>query len=173
VVAGLVGVIALLIGLNVAWFRSYNRPSSDGGVRGFGVRLSYGWSGFIETFDWLRNNTAQDEILATSYDPMYYLYTGRRGVRPWFHHPETYFYPVGRAVPDLGDPVSIRGALSELGVRYLVIDPLDGYAEKAAAPRLFERLLAAYPNKPRLVFISRDLAHRVYDLRPASVAEVQ
>jgi len=45
--------IALLMSLNLVWLRSYNRPSSnDDPVRGFGVPLAYGWSGFTETFEW-------------------------------------------------------------------------------------------------------------------------
>jgi len=166
--------VALLMTLNLLWLRSYNRQSSNHDpVRGFGVRLTYGWSGFTETFEWVRNHTNVGDVLATPYDPMYYLYTGRKGVRPWLHHPETYFYPVGRAVPNLGDPVEIRDALNDLGVRYLVIDPLDGYAESVAAPKFFDRLLATYPSKPRLVFTSHDLAHRIYDLRPSPAPAVR
>ena len=173
-IAGFVGVpIALLMGLNVLWFRTYNRPAIDDHVRGFAVHFTYGWSGFAETFEWVRHHTAENDLLATPYDPMYYLYTGRRAVRPWFHHPETYFYPVGRAVPNLGDPAGIRDALNDLGVRYLMIDPLDGYAERVAAPQLFERLLSTYPIRPRLVFTSRDSAHKIYDLRPSPVSAVQ
>ena len=165
-IAGFIGLpIALLMGLNLVWLRTYNRPAVDDHVRGFSVHFTYGWSGFTETFDWVRNHTGENDLLATPYDPMYYLYTGRKAVRPWFHHPETYFYPVGRTTPYLGDPAGIRDALNDLGVKYLIIDPLEGYAEEAAAGRLFEQLLSIYPT-PRLVFTSRDAAHRVYDLRP-------
>ncbi|MEP7306004.1 MAG: hypothetical protein ABJA98_10850 [Acidobacteriota bacterium] len=174
VIAGLVGVpIALLMALNLVWFRSYNRSSSDDHVRGFGRHFAYGWSGFTETFEWVRNHTAENELLATPYDPMYYLYTGRKGVRPWFHNPESYFYPIESAVPNLGDPARIRDALNDLGVRYLIIDPLEGYAESVAAPQLFERLLSTYSATPRLVFTSRDSAHKIYDLRPAPGLAVQ
>ncbi len=60
---------------------------------GHGFRASYGWTGFGETFSWIKQNTRSDDVLATAYDPMYYLYTGRKAVRPWIHRPETYFYP--------------------------------------------------------------------------------
>jgi hypothetical protein len=58
-----------------------------------GARLPTSWQGFSETFQWIRSHTDDKVVLATVYDPMYYLYTGRRAIRPGFHKPQTYFYP--------------------------------------------------------------------------------
>jgi hypothetical protein len=131
-----------------------------------GFRTSYGWSGFSETFSWLKQNTQSDDVLATAYDPMYYLYTGRKAVRPWIHRPETYFYPYGNAKPDLGSVEEIRETLKNLGVRFLIVDPLEGYSEIAAAAELFENLLRSYEVRPELVFESSDGLHRIYALPP-------
>ena len=38
--------------------------------------------GFSDTFEWIRNNTDESTVLATLYDPMYYLYTRRRRSNP-------------------------------------------------------------------------------------------
>jgi hypothetical protein len=94
----------------------------------------------------------------------YYLYTGRKAVRPWFHKPETYFYPYGHATANLGSVQKIRDELTAIGARYLVIDPLEGYAEKEAAAKLFNELLRSYPVQPELAFTSADGLHRVYSL---------
>jgi hypothetical protein len=67
----------------------------------FGLRLPVSWGGFSETFEWIRSHTDDKAVLATFYDPMYYLYTGRRAIRPGFHKPQTYFYPYGQAVADI------------------------------------------------------------------------
>ncbi len=131
-----------------------------------GFRTSYDWSGFSETFSWLKQNTQSDDVLATAYDPMYYLYTGRKAVRPWIHRPETYFYPYGNATPDLGSVEEIRETLENLGVRFLIVDPLEGYGEMTAAAELFEKLLKSYEIQPQLVFESSDGLHRVYALPP-------
>ena len=157
--------VAALIVLNLAWFAIYVRRSTDNPVRGLlGTQLSYGWDGFVETFDWIRNHTHDSDVLAVPLDPMYYLYTGRRGVRPWFFRPETYYYPYGRQAPDFGDPGKVRDALDALGVRYMVADPIEGVAPAAA--RIFDGLLGAYGNRARLVFVSRDSRHKIYELRP-------
>jgi hypothetical protein len=135
-----------------------------------GFRTSYTWTGFSESFSWVKQNTRTDDVLATAYDPMYYLYTGRKAVRPWIHRPETYFYPYGKATPDLGSVEEIRDTLESLGVRFLIVEPLEGYAEMNAVAELFENLLRSFPVQPELVFQSSDGLHRIYAL-PLAPAE--
>ncbi len=151
------------------WLAAWMREDPDTTRVAFSARLDYTWEGFEEMFAWVRENTEPDAVLATPYDPMYYLFTGRRGVRPWIHRPETYFYPPWNPEPVLGPPDLVRGALDELGTRYLIVDPLDGYVEREAAERLFEELLEAYAGEryaepPRLLYQSSDSLHRVYRL---------
>ncbi len=129
-----------------------------------GFRTSYGWNGFSETFSWVKKNTRKDDVLAAAYDPMYYLYTGRKAVRPWIHRPETYFYPYGNATPDLGSVEEIRNHLEELGVRFLIVNPLEGYSERVAVAELFDNLVRSYEVQPELVFESTDHFHRIYAL---------
>lgn len=160
------GLLALMA---AGWITAFV-PKEPGTTRmAFLARLEYDWSGFEETADWLRDHTPPDAILATAYDPMYYLRTGRRGVRPWLHRPWTYFYPVGDSTPDIGSAEEVQAALDDLGASYLVIDPLDGYLEKDAAARLYAELLERYrppthADEPRLRFVSADSLHRVYEL---------
>jgi hypothetical protein len=135
-----------------------------------GFRTSYGWSGFSETFRWVKQNTQSDDVLATAYDPMYYLYTGRKAVRPWIHRPETYFYPYGNSTPDLGSVEEIKDSLEKLGVRFLIVNPLEGYSERIAAAKLFEHLIRSYEVQPELVFESTDHFHKIYSLSQRSVS---
>lgn len=157
--------LALILVFNLTWLSFYLQGDNKDTTRAwYGQRLPYGWGGFAETFAWIRKHTKEGEVLATAYDPMYYLYTGRRTVRPWFHKPETYFYPYGKPVANLGAVQEIKKELVALGVRYLIIDPLDGYEEKQAAAKLFTELLCSYPVRPELVFVSSDSRHKVYSL---------
>ena len=126
--------------------------------------MPYAWSGFEESFAWIRQHTATDALLATAYDPMYYLYTGRRAIRPALHRSVTYFYPYGNAHPDVGSVEVIKPQLDKLKVGYLVIDPMDGYAEGNATLRLFDGLVAAYGDRAKNVFTSMDGKHRIYAL---------
>jgi len=164
---------AAIVVLSLGWSVAFVEAGRGDEVRLWWAEDSgYAWSGFEETFDWLRANTGPDELLASGLDPVYYLYTGRRAVRPWFHQPWTYFYPAGRATPDLGAPDAVREALEQLDVRWLVTDPLVGFTE-GSVNDLFERLLLSYSTEygadPVLRFVSSDSLHRVYEL-PSSAS---
>jgi hypothetical protein len=125
--------------------------------------LPASWQGFSETFEWIRNNTHESAVLATAFDPMYYLYTGRRSIQPGLYKPATY-YPYGEAVPDAGSPDEIRAELKSLGVGLLVIHPLSGYGEGDAYSKLWTELIRSYRNRPELLFVSSDSKHRIYAL---------
>lgn len=157
--------IALLLMLNGFWLSSFLFVSDDQTTRGFyGSRAAYGWGGFEETFAWVRQNTRVNSVLGTAYDPMYYLYTGRKAIRPALHRPASYFYPYGAANPNVGTLAEIKPQLVKLGVNYLIIDPLDGYAEGNATLKLLDEIVESYDSKARLVFTSTDGKHRVYAL---------
>ena len=157
-----IAIVAVLLSV---WLWSYTQVNRTNHLTLWaGNRASYGWTGFDETFSWIEQNTRSDDVLATAYDPMYYLYTGRKAVRPWIHHPETYFYPYGNAEPHLGFVEEIRDSLDKLGVRFIIVNPLEGYSERVAAAELFANLLRSYSVEPELVFESSDSLHKIYAL---------
>ena len=155
----------LIIALTGVWLSSFVMVQNDQSTRGlFGNRLPYSWAGFEESFAWIRTHTPAEALLATAYDPMYYLYTGRRAIRPALHRPATYFYPHGHAQPNVGSVDEIKPQLEHLNADYLIIDPLDGYAERDATLKLFDQLVKAYGDKAKQVFTSTDGKHRIYAL---------
>jgi len=156
---------ALVVVVHVGWLSHY-LFSKDGATTRvwFGERLPASWRGFSETFEWIRYHTDDRTILATSYDPMYYLYTGRRAIQPALYNPKTYFYPYGRAIPDVGSPAGIKAELQSLGVRFLVIHPLSDHGEQDAHSKLCDELIRSYRTRPELVFTSSDSKHRIYSL---------
>ncbi|HWP22932.1 MAG TPA: hypothetical protein VNM15_01950, partial [Candidatus Binatia bacterium] len=157
--------VMLIFPLQGVWLSSYLLIKDPQTTRGlYGNRLPYAWRGFEESFAWVRGNTRPDSLLATAYDPMYYLYTDRRAIRPALHRPATYFYPYGSARPEVGTVDEIKPQLDRLRVDYLIIDPLDAYAEGKATLKLLEELVRAYGDKARNVFTSSDGKHRIYAL---------
>jgi len=157
--------LLLVLILNGVWLSSYLLIRDEQTTRGMhGSRLPYAWSGFLETFAWIREHTPADALLATAYDPMYYLYTGRRAIRPALHRPGTYFYPYGATNPDVGALDGIQSQLDRLRINYLIIDPFDGYAEGNATSRLLEQLVSGYGDQAKNVFTSTDGKHKIYEL---------
>jgi len=157
-------VIFVLVFMSM-WLSGFLLVRDDQSTRGlYGNRVPYGWDGFDESFTWIRAHTPGDALLATAYDPMYYLYTGRRAIRPALHRPASYFYPYGQANADVGSIAEIKPQLDGLKANYLIIDPLDGYAERKATLKLLDQLLIAYGEKAKNVFTSTDGKHRIYQL---------
>jgi hypothetical protein len=156
---------AIIVVLQVGWFCNYLFAKDVATIRVWlGKRLPASWQGFTETFDWIRNNTDEYTVLATAYDPMYYLYTGRRAIQPGLHKPKTYFYPYGKAVPDVGSADEIKAELKSLGVQYLIVHPLKGVGEEYAYSKLWTHLSNSYRKRPELVFVSSDAKHQIYAL---------
>jgi hypothetical protein len=160
---GIRAAIGIVVVIQLTWFALYLAQRV---TPAFGTFERSGqWRGFEETAAWVREHTEPDAVLASGLDPLYYLYTGRHAVRPWFFRPETYFYPYGREAIDLGPVDEIVPELARLGVGYLIVDPLEDYVERTAAGRLFHAIVgAAAGAPPEPVFVSSDGLHRVYRL---------
>jgi hypothetical protein len=157
--------IMVILMLDAVWLSAYLMIRDPNTTRGlYGNRIAYSWSGFQETFAWIREHTPADALLATAYDPMYFLYTNRKAIRPAFHRPASYFYPYGAASPDVGTADAIKFQLVNLRVAYLIIDPMEGYAEGKATLKLFDDLVSSFGEKAQLVFRSSDGKHRIYAL---------
>ena len=155
-------VVVMLI-LNGVWLSAFLLLRDPHTVRGLnGNRLPYGWAGFEESFAWLRAHAAADAVLATAYDPMYYLYTGRRAIRPALHRPASYFYPYGHTQPDVGTVDEIKPQMIKMGIDYLIIDPMAGYAEGKATIKLFESLVQSFGDQAEPVFTSGDGKHKIF-----------
>ena len=159
--------VLIILLLDGVWLSSYLLIRDDQTTRAlYGRRLPYSWSGFEESFAWIRAHTDADALLATSYDPMYYLYTGRRAIRPALHRPASYFYPYGEAQPDVGSVEEVKPQLVKLRINYLIVDPLDGYAEAKATVRLLDQLIESFGSRAEQVFTSTDGKHRIYRVEP-------
>ena len=157
--------VLIILLLDGVWLSSYLLIRDDQTTRAlYGSRLPYGWTGFEESFAWIRAHAKPDALLATAYDPMYYLYTGRRAIRPALHRPATYFYPYGGAQPDVGSVQEIKPQLAKLHINYLIVDPLDGYAEGKATVKLLDDLIQSFGSRAEQVFTSTDGKHRIYRL---------
>ena len=159
-------IVAILLVLNGVWLSSYLLIRDEQTTRGLnGSRAPYAWSGFEESFAWVRRNTDPGAHLGTAYDPMYFLYTGRKAIRPALHQSATYFYPYGDAQPNVGSPEEIKAELERMRIDYLIVDPLDGYAEGKATMKLLDEIVVLYGDKAQRVFTSSDGKHHIYVLK--------
>jgi hypothetical protein len=56
----------------------------------------------------------------------------------------------------------IKPQLAKLQIDYLIIDPMDGYAEGRATMRLLEELVLTFGDQAEKVFTSSDGEHKIY-----------
>jgi len=66
------------------------------------------------------------------------------------------------ASADVGSVDEIKTQLAKLRVKYLIVDPLDGYAEGKATLRMLEELVSSYGTTAKMVFASGDGKHKIY-----------
>ena len=151
---------------NLLWTRHYEQVARLERNAGFGFTLPFDWRGFDEAIRWVAANTPHNAVLASHYDTTYVVYTGRRGIRPWVHEPETYDPRYGR-YGQWAPTGNVPALLERAHVSYLIIDPFlpDGMGAHAAAA--VQAALHAPGATWDLKFTSSDGQHRIFERRPA------
>jgi hypothetical protein len=81
-----------------------------------------------ELLRWVRDHAREEDIIASALDPMVYLHTGRRSVRPFVQRPLALFY--GAAGRGVGDADELAGILKASGSAYLIDTPLFLFGEE-------------------------------------------
>ena len=159
--------LALLpfIAVDAAWFYHFRQVTGRALHLELGRSLTVEWEGYRDTADWLATHTPPDAVLGACSDPLYFLFAGRKGVRPWPYRPQ-YYFPMYRIPMVIPDPAWLSSELDRLGVTHLVVDPLAPDGEGAFARATIDALLAGPLQRWTLVFRSRNDCHRVYQ-RPA------
>lgn len=132
--------LVILLAGNIAWLQHFAATTSQGPQWHFGRRTAFAWDGFAEVFEWIRSNTPPDAVLASGFDPIHFVQTGRRSIRPWVHQPELYV-PSYRGTPRTAHSVEeIQRQLEDLGVGYLIVDPVGDTGEGEHAGRTIDGL---------------------------------
>ena len=157
-------VVAGVAFLHVGWVAHFAAVVQTGRHGEFGRALPFQPDGFLRTADWVRQNTRHSAVLASGYDQFYALYTNRRAVRPWFH-------PVTIDDPSDWRPHSgewLLTNLRELGVTYLITDPLLLGPAGDYERRSIRSVIEAGANHWTAVYRDPDGQHVVYQYRNTS-----
>ncbi len=116
---------------------------------------------YREVFDWLRANTAPEDVIGCVLDPVVYLETGRLSFRPFIQRPPAKFYDQPARPPD---PAELDRLLTANKARWLVDLPESRFnGEKDLHPEI-----AALDGKRlRLVFRGNiDPRMAIYEILP-------
>jgi hypothetical protein len=88
------------------------------------------WGEFEQVIDWVETNTPQDAVIASNLDPLLFLYTGRKAVRPFEANPVELYYLRKSGGQPLGPPAELAGRLELAGADYVVTTPGTCFREK-------------------------------------------
>jgi hypothetical protein len=119
------------------------------------------WSGFQETFGWLRANTIPSSVVAGNLDSMIYLYTGRQAYRPLLVQPTSLFY--GAKVDVALRATELVDNLQRHHASYLMLSPGGVHVDELLrATALVQR---QRPGMLQRVFIGTDPRFVVFAVR--------
>lgn len=122
------------------------------------------WSSCEAVFDWVRLHTSPKDIIASGLDTMIYLYTGRRGFRPFVGRPALMFY--GDASQSLGTPEDLLQVMKVYQPRYLIHTPMPGFGEEKPFAALLRKLRQEYPGALEPVFVGADPRFVIFAVWP-------
>lgn len=112
------------------------------------------WRSFREATDWIRENSKKDDVIATTYDALMYLYSGRQSIRPYSVDAAASFY--GKKGQTLGSPEQLLANLKRYHARFLVLTPQPDYVENKTVYRLIDNVAASHEGLLTVVYTCAD-----------------
>jgi hypothetical protein len=110
------------------------------------------WTSYQHIFQWLRSNSQPDDVMASMEDPMVFLYSGRRAIRPFKITP-----CFGEDGPDskmLGSADDLYQTLKTYKIKYLIEFPMLSFGK--AFNGLIAKLEKKYPGSLKKVYSGKD-----------------
>jgi hypothetical protein len=158
-----VAALALLLFVTGSWALANTTLAvhRQGGTW-FNARGVDDWKEMRAQYDWIASETRRDSVIAGVHDPTYYLFTGRKALRPFSFKPILLSYNVrGSAENPFGTAADLRHRLLAMKADYLVLTPRDG------VERLANELLALVPGSLSPVFGTDPSGHLIYRVNRA------
>lgn len=127
------------------------------------------WQTYQEAFQWIRERSRRDDVIAAGFDTMTSLYTDRTTVRPFVLQPLSIYYdfpglPIGTAA-ELGDH------LAKYGARYLFLSPMPGYPIEVPFYELVYEVMEKRPGLLKAVWQPQDdLRFVIFEVSPTTGA---
>lgn len=119
------------------------------------------WESYEDIFDWISKHTEVDDVIASGLDTMIYIYTGRRGFRPFPVNPTSIYYGQ-KHLPPLESMEAAVHTIKVTGTRYLIDLPLPGFAEYQHFAKAIAELKEEQPGFLRQVYEGKDKRFVVY-----------
>jgi hypothetical protein len=120
------------------------------------------WESFENIFNWIKQNTTPNDIVAYGLDTMNNRYTGRSGIRPFLSRPTSLFY--GDKYPATGTIEDLWSILNYYRPKYLVQSPMPGFSEEKPFNALINDFSQRCPNCIIPIYVDEDKRFKIYKI---------
>lgn len=103
------------------------------------------WKQQIEMLEWIRTNTPESAVLSANLDPVVFLLTQRKAIKPFEHLQYELNYGGGSGPSAVGTPDEILHHLHRNRVTHVFVSPMNNFREKRAYEAAFAQILKSYP----------------------------
>jgi hypothetical protein len=117
------------------------------------------WTSYQNIFHWLRTHSQPNDIMASMEDPMIFLYTGRRAIRPFRINPGFGEDQVSSGM--LGSEEELYQTLKTYKVRYLIEFPTLNRDQVFKG--LIAKMEVKYPRSLKQVYTCKDKRFSIYE----------
>jgi hypothetical protein len=152
----------LLVGTNLTLLSWYGQEARKLGYPLIALTQNLAsWGSYKDIFAWLKANSLPEDVIASMEDPMIFLYTGRRGIRPFKITPGLLGY--GDDLQSYGTAEELWETLKAYEVRYLVKFPILAF-DQARIDSLISEVQKRYPGSLQRVYTGEDSRFAIFEL---------
>lgn len=126
------------------------------------LKKEVAWRSYEDIFHWIKAHTKPSDVIASGFDSMIFLYTGRQAFRPFQGRPASLFY--GEEDPPLGSWEEIFHFLERYKARFLVQVPMPGFSEDKPFVAAIEQIVSRCPGLLNLVHVAPDTRFKIYEI---------
>jgi hypothetical protein len=119
------------------------------------------WDSYKDIFHWLKTHSQPDDVIASMEDPMIFLYTGRRAIRPFKITPGLLGY--GDDLQSYGSAEDLIRTIKAYKVRYLVKFPIFAF-DQDRINALMAKVQLQYPDSLQQVYAGKDKRFVIFEL---------
>jgi hypothetical protein len=103
------------------------------------------WEQQVETLEWIRSNTPKSAVFSANLDPVVFLLTQRKAVKPFEHLQYELHYGAGNGTSAVGTPAEILQHLQRNGVTHVLVSPMNNFREKRSYEAALGQILRTNP----------------------------
>jgi hypothetical protein len=152
----------LLVATNLNLLYACTKQASQFGYPHAGlVKNPAPWNSYKDIFYWLKIHSQPDDVIASWEDPMIFLYTGRRAIRPFRINPG--FIGYGKDLESYGSAEKLFQTLKTYQARYLVGVPVFTF-DQNLLDDLISEMQQKYPGLLKRVYTGKDKRFVVFEL---------